>query len=81
MVDANGNDANRLPTKVGTYYYDLEDPTRRTALRDQHYEYMQYDVVFKLNFDPNDPTKAGANPVNPDSPLPQLEYLLLPSRF
>jgi hypothetical protein len=77
-----GTDPNRFPTNAGSFLYDLESPVVRKQLRDLHYEYVQMDVRFNINYTDQNPGRdAGPNPAGPESPLPRLNFLFLPYRY
>jgi hypothetical protein len=76
-----GIDNLRYPKAIGTFLYDLESPATRDEIRALHLEYAQFDVLFNLDFNPEDPTRPGQSPVTTDSPRPWLEFLLIPYRF
>lgn len=78
---ADGDDPLRMPMRVGTFLYDLGDPTTVEAVRDFHAPYVQWDLIFETRFkaDPLDPVEPAG--LSPSTPLPMINYLVIPYRF
>jgi len=84
--DKNGNPIDRYPATGFTY--DLETLQGREAMwKDSKggylaRPYLMFDVLFNLSYNPQNPlvprTQGG---VSPESPLPELRYLVVPYRF
>ena len=74
-----GNDPNRFPNAVGTFSYDLTDPTVQETLRQGHYGFVKWDVLFDTGFR----SEAGdlPDPLSPESPTISLDYLRIPLRY
>ncbi|MFQ5504225.1 MAG: Ig-like domain-containing protein [Planctomycetota bacterium] len=77
-------DRNRIPQAVADYVFDLDldNATRRSAIRDLHYRFVQMQVRFNLNYNPKDPDNTpGDNPVGPRTERPRLMFIRFPYRF
>ncbi len=84
--DKDGNPIDRYPATGFTY--DLETLQGREAMwKDSKggylaRPYLMFDVLFNLSYNPENPlvprNKTG---VSPESPLPELRYLVIPYRF
>ena len=61
--------------------YDLGEPTTVEAVRDFHAPYVQWDLIFETRFkaDPLDPVEPAG--LSPSTPLPMINYLVIPYRF
>ncbi len=84
--DKDGNPIDRYPATG--FAYDLESLQGREAMwKDSKggylaRPYLMFDVLFNLSYNPENPSlprnKGG---VSPESPLPELRYLVVPFRF
>jgi len=72
-------DPNRFPTQVGTFVFDISDPTVQETIRSTHMPFVTWDVLFNTGF------KSTASDIpqglSPASPRPELHFLRIPFRF
>ena len=71
--------AQRIPAAAGTYLYDLTDPAVQEQIRQLGASFVQWDLLFDTRFK----SVPGDSPpeLNPETPLPELQFLRLPFRF
>lgn len=80
--DGDGIDENRFPMNVSEFTYDLNSVAAREALRQGHFRYVQWDVLFNTRFSPTDANNTNpSRGLTPLNPLPAIDNLTIPNRF
>ena len=69
----------RVPAAEGTFLYDLTDPVLLETIRTNQMPFVQWDVLFDLNYRAN--IDDAPSPLSPETNRPELLFLRLPYRF
>jgi hypothetical protein len=86
-----GQDCDRFPPEVGTFLYDLSDPSVQEAIRTftgcgttptPGAPFVMWDMLFNLRFSEHEVNNiAAGTQLSPASPRPEVRLLVIPYRF
>lgn len=74
--------ATRFPLSGFLYDLNVDNANLVRTLRDAHYRFVQYDIVFNTLFSPTTPSNIDENrKLRPTAPRPKVRELVLPFQF